>query len=126
MYRSMNTKKMLKKHLITCSVIVVLAVIFALNICSKTVVKPAAKTSHSISKFISYNIDAANDYSFANEALPLNSGVYHKLQKSLRKHNYSNVQSHILQNKAIKLFPVIEPILRAYGIPEDFKYLPLV
>ena len=28
--------------------------------------------------------------------------------------------------KALKLFPVIEPILAFYGIPEDFKYIPLV
>ncbi len=24
------------------------------------------------------------------------------------------------------MFPIIEPILKAYGIPEDFKYVPLV
>jgi membrane-bound lytic murein transglycosylase D len=129
----MNLKKMMKKHLITCSVILVLTIIFAFSISSRKISKTAnlagnsAVVNHSISKYvINNNIDAVNDYSFANEALPLNSGVYHKMQKSLRKHNYSNVQSHILQIKATRLFPVIEPILRAYGIPEDFKYLPLV
>ncbi|MDB4924818.1 lytic transglycosylase domain-containing protein [Mucilaginibacter sp.] len=122
----MNRKKMIKKHLFTCSVMLVLAVIFKLNICSTTVIKPTAKTSHRISGFISYKTDATNDYSFANEALPSNTTVYRKLQNSLKRHNYKNVQSHILHIKAEKLFPIIEPILRAYGIPEDFKYLPLV
>ena len=48
------------------------------------------------------------------------------MQRSLQKHNYRNIQSNILQNKAAKLFPIIEPILQAYGIPDDFKYIPLV
>jgi hypothetical protein len=133
MYRSMKLKKMIKKPLITCSVILVLAIIFTLTICSKSTTKTkitvnnSAKISYRISKYIvNNNIDAANDYSFANEALPVNSGVYRKLQNSLTKHTYRNVQSHILQIKAGKLFPIIEPILKLYGIPDDFKYLPLV
>ncbi|RYE17668.1 MAG: lytic transglycosylase domain-containing protein, partial [Sphingobacteriales bacterium] len=32
----------------------------------------------------------------------------------------------LLHKKAEKLFPVIVPILKYYGIPEDFKYIPLV
>jgi membrane-bound lytic murein transglycosylase D len=123
---SMNRKKMTNKHLITCSVIIVLAVIFKLNICSTTIAKPGPKTATTISKFISYNYDNATSYSFANEAIPVNKKVSKKLQYSLNKHNYRAVQSHILQRKADKLFPIIEPILKAYGIPEDFKYLPLV
>jgi len=31
-----------------------------------------------------------------------------------------------LHSKAAKWFPIVEPILAAYGIPNDFKYLPLV
>lgn len=120
----MNRKKMIKKHLITCSVILVLTIIFKLNVGSTIVAKPA-KTSYRISKFI-LNNEAANDYNFANEALPVNSNVYRKLQSSLKRHNYKKIQSHILQIKADKLFPIIEPILKLYGIPNDFKYLPLV
>ena len=123
---SMNRKKMTNKHLITCSVIIVLAVIFKLNICSTSIAKPAPKTVATTSKFISYNYDNANSYSFANEAIPVNKKVNKKLQVSLNKHTYRTIQSHILQVKADKLFPIIEPILKAYGIPQDFKYLPLV
>jgi membrane-bound lytic murein transglycosylase D len=126
MNRSMNTKKMINKHLITCSVIAVLAIIFELNICSTSVVKPATKTSPRTSKFISYNYVPANNYSFANEALPVSNAVYNKMQRSLKRHNYKTIQSHVLQRKADKLFPIIEPILKLYGIPNDFKYLPLV
>jgi len=126
MDRSMNTKKMTNKHLITCSVIVVLAIIFKLNIYSISTAKPGPITSPFAAKFVAYNHVVANDYSFADESLPVSNAVSRKMQNSLRKHNYKNIQSHILQFKADKLFPIIEPILKFYGIPNDFKYLPLV
>ena len=121
---------MTKKHLITCSVMLVLVIISGFNIYGKKAViavRKSVKFNPRISKFIFKNIDAENDYSFANEALPINdAGVNRRMQHSLLKHNYHTVQSNILHNKAEKLFPVIEPILKAYGIPEDFKYIPLV
>jgi len=123
---------MMKKHLITCSVIVVLLIIFKLNIASSIVAKPAPKTVTPVAYVIpnlvinAKTTEAVKGYSFANEAMPVNTTVYRKLQKSLTKHNYKNIQSNILHAKALKLFPIIEPILKAHGIPEDFKYLPLV
>jgi membrane-bound lytic murein transglycosylase D len=126
----MNKKEMTKKHLITCSVMVVMVIISAFNSYSSEaakVVSKSVKLNARISKFIIRNNDAENDYSFANEALPVNdAGVNRKMQRSLQKHNYRHVQSNILLNKADRIFPIIEPILKAYGIPEDFKYLPLV
>ena len=121
---------MTKRHLITCSVIMLLVIISVFNICSTTggtPVKKPAKLNPRISKYISKNTDADNDYCFANEALPINDAVVNRrMQRSLRLHNYKNVHSDILHNKAARLFPIIEPILRAYGIPDDFKYIPLV
>jgi membrane-bound lytic murein transglycosylase MltF len=55
-----------------------------------------------------------------------NATVNKKLQRSLARHNFRNIHSNILHNKAEKIFPIIEPILKAYHIPNDFKYLPLV
>ncbi len=129
----MNRKKMTKRHLITCSVIVLLVIISALNISStkavptiKKTAKLNARTSTPRSKFIFRNINE-NEYSFANEALPVNDASVNRiLQLSLKKHSYKYVQSNILHNNAGKWFPVIEPILKAYGIPDDFKYIALV
>lgn len=128
---------MMKKHLITCSVILVVVIIFKLStastIVSITEPKSAQLPTYVLPKLIAYNVtvidekeEASNSYSFADEALPVNATVYRKLQNSLKKHNFRNVQSNILHAKAEKLFPIIEPILKAYGIPDDFKYLPLV
>jgi membrane-bound lytic murein transglycosylase D len=122
----MEMKKMIKKTSITCSVILVLAIISTVNIFGTTIMIRAKKTN-AISSFIFTKNDAATDYSFANEALPVHdASVNRKMRRSLMQHDYKNVQSNILHIKAERLFPVIEPILRLYGIPDDFKYLPLV
>jgi membrane-bound lytic murein transglycosylase D len=126
----MDKKEMTKKHLITCSVIMLLVIISALNICGTKPIPRVVKTTNTsprIVTFIYKTVDAANDYSFANEAVPLrDAGVTRKLMHSIQKHSFACVQSNILQNKAEKWFPVIVPILKAHGIPEDFKYVPLV
>ena len=129
----MNKKEMTKRHLITCSVIVLLVIISAINICGTkastttkrtATIAPPAKVFKS--KFIYRNLDES-DFTFANEAIPINDArVNRALRRSLEKHNYKHVQSDILQTKARELFPIIEPILKVYGIPDDFKYIPLV
>ncbi|RFZ81675.1 lytic transglycosylase domain-containing protein [Mucilaginibacter terrenus] len=121
-----------KKHLVTCSVIVVLVIISTLNIFSTNPVLPAKTTPKFIeattADLLFLKTEKAEDnFNFANEALPVNDKrVDYKLKKSIATHRFRNVQSNILHSKADKLFPVIEPILRAYGIPEDFKFVPLV
>lgn len=64
---------------------------------------------------------------FAEETLPLGDvKVERKMKTALAAYNYSRLQTNRLHRKAAEWFPVIEPILAAYGIPEDFKYVPLV
>jgi len=118
---------MIKKHLITCSVMFVLVVISVLAVSNTSAKKPAVIASTRPTKFIFTEANPTDDYSFANEAIPVNDKrVDRKLRRTLIQHDYHNIQSNILQVKAEKLFPIIEPILRAYGIPDDFKYIPLV
>jgi membrane-bound lytic murein transglycosylase D len=117
---------MIRKRLLTCSVMLVLVVISSFFICSKTDTKTVAKTTAGY-KFIYAKNDVSNDFNFANEAIPVNDArISKKMRHSLVKNTYRHLQSNILQEKAAELFPVIEPILKAYGIPDDFKYIPLV
>lgn len=106
----------------------VLVVISVFAVKSSPAEKPAITTSIHPANFIFTKATANDDgFSFANEALPVNDKlVDRKLKRSLIQHNYHNIQSNILQIKAEKLFPIIEPILKRYGIPDDFKYIPLV
>jgi membrane-bound lytic murein transglycosylase D len=64
---------------------------------------------------------------FAEETLPLGDAkVNGKMKKILASYAFRNLQTNRLHRKAAEWFPIIEPILAAYGIPNDFKYMPLV
>lgn len=64
---------------------------------------------------------------FANEALPRGEKkVEAMILKVLREFSYSRQGSHKFHHLSRKWFKVIEPILKKHGIPDDFKYLPLV
>lgn len=126
---------MIKKHLITCSVIWVLFIITKLFIYSKSdKTETVSLTSHrnvkneyNVATLVRYNNSANRDLNFADESLPKHSlRVKRKIKHSLRQHSFSTVQSNLLHRKAEKMFPIIEPILKEYGIPDDFKYMPLV
>ena len=65
--------------------------------------------------------------SFANESMPLgNKRIDNTMKKVLRANSFHSLQTHKLHHKAQKWFSVIEPVLEKYGIPQDFKYIPLV
>lgn len=117
---------MIKKHLITCSVILVSVVIFKLFICSTTEKRSQVKITR-FAPYLTPRIEPNKGYNFADESMPVaNKKANRKIKVSLWRHSYARVGSQLLQKKAAKLFPIIEPILLAYGIPEDFKYMPLV
>ncbi|SMO62231.1 lytic transglycosylase domain-containing protein [Solitalea koreensis] len=64
--------------------------------------------------------------SFAGEAIPFdNDHVYDKFINNYNKRNNESFLAN-LEMLAARWFPVIEPILAQYGIPEDFKYIPAI
>lgn len=68
-----------------------------------------------------------NSLTFADETVPTEiSSVKNKLSKHMSKFSYSKLQSYEMHRKAEKYLPKIAEILESYGIPEDFKYIPLV
>jgi hypothetical protein len=72
-------------------------------------------------------VSLKTEYDFAEEALPKgDKKVASKMKKTLATHTYRNLQTNRLHRKAAEWFPIIEPILAQYGIPDDFKYVPLV
>ncbi|MDK2910114.1 MAG: rane-bound lytic murein transglycosylase [Bacteroidales bacterium] len=65
--------------------------------------------------------------SFAGEPVPLNLFyVREALDRELTLNTYWHSQSILLFKRANRFFPIIAPILKNQGIPEDFKYLILV
>ena len=120
---------MIKKHLIPCTVM--LALLVMANVFAYTL--PKTKISLKQDKYTTQIIPADEpafsiaQLAFADENLPLNDHkVNSKMKKILASFAYRKLQTNRLHRKAAEWFPVIEPILAAYGIPNDFKYVPLV
>jgi len=61
---------------------------------------------------------------FAGERVPLeNFDTRESLDRELNSNAYFHSSTMLLIKKAHRYFPVIEPILREHGVPDDFKYI---
>jgi hypothetical protein len=64
---------------------------------------------------------------FCGEEVPLNHfDVKEKLDRELLVNTYWQSNTLLNIKRANKYFPVIEPILKKNGVPDDFKYLALI
>lgn len=61
---------------------------------------------------------------FAGEPVPLdNPDIRERMDRELLVNTYWQSNGLLLFKRANKYFPIIEPMLAEYGIPDDFKYL---
>src|SRR5680860_325633 len=78
----------------------------------------------------SYTISALKmpeNLNFAGEPVPIeNPDIYERMDRELLVNTYWQSNALLLIKRAHKYFPVIEPILKEYGIPDDFKYLAVI
>lgn len=63
---------------------------------------------------------------FCNEQIPLSPRIEKIIAKQEKRFFYLKRKKHRIVRSAKKWFPLIEPILAEYGIPEDFKYFTIV
>lgn len=74
-----------------------------------------------------YSLILPQSMTFAGEKVPLElSDVKEKLDRELLVNTYWQSNTLLYLKKANKYFPIIEPILKKNGIPEDFKYLAVI
>lgn len=73
------------------------------------------------------SFDVPKDITFAGEPVPLNiSDVYERLDKELQINCYLHSNTIFLIKRANRWLPQMQVILEKHGIPQDFKYLPLI
>jgi membrane-bound lytic murein transglycosylase D len=69
-------------------------------------------------------IDIPADLNFANESVPVDDPeVMERIDREFLVNTYWQSNALLLMKRANKYFPIIEPILKKNGIPDDFKYL---
>jgi hypothetical protein len=93
----------------------------------------ASETSESMKKdrpVKDYNIYALpmpENVNFAGEEVPLDDpDIYERMDRELLVNTYWQSNALLLIKRANKYFPIIEPILKEEGVPDDFKYLAVI
>lgn len=71
-----------------------------------------------------YALPLPENMEFAGEAVPLqNPDIRERMDRELLVNVYWQSNGLLLFKRANKYFPQIEPLLKKYGLPDDFKYL---
>ena len=107
----MNKEKIIKRGLLGIGLVVICSLfVFAIKVKNNN-----GKTN------IDGKIESIN---FAGEATPLHdSEVAERLDREMITNRNYHSSTTLILKRANRAFPVIEPILKEYGVPDDFKYL---
>lgn len=74
-----------------------------------------------------YAIQMPENLNFAGEQVPITDpDVYERMDRELLVNTYWQSNGLLMFKRAQKYLPIIEPILKKNGIPDDFKYLAVI
>ncbi|MBD0825087.1 MULTISPECIES: lytic transglycosylase domain-containing protein [Aestuariibaculum] len=74
-----------------------------------------------------YALQVPGNLEFAGEPVPLkNPDILERMDRELLVNTYWQSNGLLMFKRANKYFPVIEPILKKHGVPDDFKYLAVI
>ena len=74
-----------------------------------------------------YALEIPESLDFSGEVMPLQiPDIRERMDRELLVNTYWQSNGLLLFKRSHRYFPVIEPILKSYGIPDDFKYLALI
>jgi len=120
--------KILKIILMSVGLIAICALsIQAVQDGSSTADKKAVSKEGSIEDYNIYALKMPENLNLAGEPVPIeNPDIYERMDRELLVNTYWQSNALLLMKRAHKYFPVIEPILKEYGIPDDFKYLAVI
>jgi hypothetical protein len=83
--------------------------------------------SYRNNNFSVFGLNIPRDLEFCGEKIPTNDyALKDNLEKEFFNNRYWRSSAGFLFNKASKWFPYLEPILKAEGVPEDFKYVAVI
>lgn len=69
-------------------------------------------------------VDLPQKMTFCGEKVPLERvDIREKIDRELMVNAYWHSNSMLMIKRANRYFPIIEPVLKRYGVPEDIKYL---
>lgn len=74
-----------------------------------------------------YALPVPENLEFAGESLPVSEpDIYERMDRELLVNTYWQSNGFLMFKRAQKYFPIMEPILKKNGVPDDFKYLAVI
>lgn len=74
-----------------------------------------------------YALQIPEHLNFAGEDIPLDDpDILERMDRELLVNTYWQSNGLLMFKRAHKYFPIIEPILKKHGVPDDFKYLAVI
>lgn len=124
----MKTRQNLKKPLNILLIPLALFGLFQIFTYSSTTDEEAAEHALKMEEeYKIFSLSAPREITFAGRKVPTEEPeVYERLDREIHSNTYFHSNTILYFKKANRWFPVIEPILKKNGIPEDFKYLALI
>ena len=87
----------------------------------------AAGANRMLNDYNVYALPIPEGLNFVGEPVPVHDpDIKERIDRELLVNTYWQSNALLLMKRANKYFPVIEPILAAEGIPDDFKYLAVI
>lgn len=76
---------------------------------------------------ITHDIELPESMDFCGEEVPLDLFyVRERLEREIIVNSYRHSATLLLLKRTTRWFPVMEPLMEKYGLPEDFKYLSMI
>lgn len=79
---------------------------------------------------VPYNVtspEVPTSIEFAGETIDLTRcDLRERMDREILTFTYSHINTQLMLKRANRLFPMIEPILKEQGVPDDFKYLMII
>ena len=74
-----------------------------------------------------YALEIPEALNFSGELMPIDTpDIRERIDRELLVNTYWQSNGLLLFKRSHRYFPTIEPILKSYGIPDDFKYLAVI
>lgn len=116
------------RHLLALPVLLLVVILVKiLNFSVNDPVSDDDYRNYFLSNYKVFGVTIPKDLNFCGEPVPVNDfTVRESLERELMVNTYFQSQTLMYHKRASRWFPVIEPILKKNGIPDDCKYIALV
>lgn len=117
----------MKKYILITIPVVLICTLGLIFLSSQDANKSVSDRKTPLVSSMTRSIEIPNEVSFAGETIKLDRyDLHERYDREINSFTYFHSTTLLLIKRANRLFPIIEPILKANGIPDDFKYLAVI